>query len=150
MTAGGGRARRRAQPVPTAFGRQIARWREDRGWTQFELAERGGVNQAFISAIETGRVKEPTMYYLKALARGFEMGLIDFLLAIDILAPGDLPRTDDPEIVQFLAAMRADQQFMALLETLGGDDDEVLADLVAAMRLHLRGVLRERGQRGSG
>lgn len=38
-----------------AMGRRIAELREERGWTQKELSERGGLSVTFLSEVENGR-----------------------------------------------------------------------------------------------
>ncbi|MFD0414380.1 helix-turn-helix domain-containing protein [Streptomyces sp. NPDC127108] len=43
-----------------AFGARLRSWREERGWTQDELAERMGYSSTHLSSIETGR-KMPTL-----------------------------------------------------------------------------------------
>ncbi len=51
------------------FGERLARTREQRGWTQQELAERTGIRYETISRIENGVHKEPRVYVAVALAK---------------------------------------------------------------------------------
>lgn len=147
MTAGDKERRRRTAPVPTRLGRQVLAWRTARGWTQDELGERALLPQGFISQVETGRRPEPAMADLKALARGLGIPLLDFLVAVDLLDAGEIAGGQEPRVVTILGAMRADPAFLAMLEEVGGDEDEVAADMVMTMRLYLQGVMRERRRR---
>lgn len=52
------------------FGASLKRRRRGRGWSQFELESRSGVDQGTISAIEVGRSR-PTMETVRRLARAF-------------------------------------------------------------------------------
>jgi transcriptional regulator with XRE-family HTH domain len=52
------------------FGASLRRRRRGRGWSQFELESRSGVDQGTISAIEVGRSK-PTMETVRRLAGAF-------------------------------------------------------------------------------
>ena len=53
------------------FGKFLKRRREQRGWTQEELAERSGLAQGHISQIEKGE-RWPREDTIKALAAAFE------------------------------------------------------------------------------
>ena len=53
----------------TTFGERLIRAREQRGWTQQELAERAGIRYETISRIENGVHKEPRVYVAVALAK---------------------------------------------------------------------------------
>lgn len=46
-------------PYATRCGAQVRRLRSVRGWTTTELAERAGLSQPQVSAIELGRVNTP-------------------------------------------------------------------------------------------
>ncbi|MGW2391533.1 helix-turn-helix domain-containing protein [Streptomyces lydicamycinicus] len=52
------------------FGQQLRTLRDERGWTQDELAERAGCSGAHISAVETGR-RSPTQRFAKSIDRAF-------------------------------------------------------------------------------
>ncbi|MGQ4514153.1 Scr1 family TA system antitoxin-like transcriptional regulator [Streptomyces sp. DW26H14] len=56
-----------------AFGQRVRLLRDERGWTQDELAERMGCSGTHISAIETGR-RPPTMRFAKSADRAFGTG----------------------------------------------------------------------------
>ena len=60
-------------------GRFIAELRKQKGYTQKELAERTGINQADISKLENG-TRNPSVNLLKRLADGMGMALkIEFV-----------------------------------------------------------------------
>src|SRR5205085_1571135 len=59
---------RKAENMAT-FGERLARIRQQRGWTQQELAERAGIRYETISRIENGVHKEPRVYVAVALAK---------------------------------------------------------------------------------
>lgn len=61
--------RREAMPDVGNLGRNIARLRADRGWTQTELARRSGVTQSFISALEGGRRQDAEARFVQAIAK---------------------------------------------------------------------------------
>ncbi|MBY0155442.1 helix-turn-helix domain-containing protein [uncultured Metabacillus sp.] len=49
--------------------------RLEKGWTQFELAERSGVPQPTISQIERGNRKHPTHKNIMKIAKALEINL---------------------------------------------------------------------------
>ena len=51
------------------FGERLARLRDERGWTQQELAERAKVRYETINRIENGKHTEPRVYVVVALAK---------------------------------------------------------------------------------
>lgn len=72
-------------PVPSEFGIRLKSARENRGWTQAELAERANVPAMMISHYETGARSGPSLITLQNLADALEIG-IEWLLG----------RTEDP------------------------------------------------------
>ncbi|MDI3386085.1 helix-turn-helix transcriptional regulator [Streptomyces sp. B-S-A8] len=56
-----------------AFGQRLRELRDERGWTQDELAERIGCSGTHISAIETGR-RPPTRRFAQGADRAFGTG----------------------------------------------------------------------------
>ncbi|MBB1261504.1 helix-turn-helix domain-containing protein [Streptomyces alkaliterrae] len=56
-----------------AFGSHLRRLRDERGWTQEELADRIGCSATHISAIETGR-RMPTLRFASSADRAFGTG----------------------------------------------------------------------------
>ncbi|MEU0686000.1 helix-turn-helix domain-containing protein [Streptomyces uncialis] len=56
-----------------AFGKRLRTLRDERGWTQDELAERMGCSGTHISAVETGR-RPPTLRFAHSADRAFGTG----------------------------------------------------------------------------
>lgn len=56
-----------------AFGQRLRRLRDERGWTQDELAERMGCSGSHVSAVETGR-RPPTNRFAASADRVFGTG----------------------------------------------------------------------------
>jgi transcriptional regulator with XRE-family HTH domain len=52
---------------------KIKQLREERGWTQDELAKRSGLDRAYIAAIETKQIKKPSVESFLKLARAFKI-----------------------------------------------------------------------------
>lgn len=80
---------------------QIRSTREDRGWTQCELAERVGMSQEAISRLESFSYGKFTLQTLKRLAAAFDVALVvrfvPFSEIVDWsakLSPGDLAVPD--------------------------------------------------------
>lgn len=61
-------------------GNPLRVWREHRGLTARQLAERAGLSQAYVSQIETGR-REGSLSAMVALARALDIGLEDLVTA---------------------------------------------------------------------
>lgn len=56
-----------------AFGQRLRSLRDERGWTQDELAERMGYSGTHISAVETGR-RSPTPHFAQSVDKAFGTG----------------------------------------------------------------------------
>ena len=56
------------------FGGFVAALRKEKGYTQKELAERTGINQADVSKLEKG-TRNPSIAILKRIAEGLDMEL---------------------------------------------------------------------------
>jgi transcriptional regulator with XRE-family HTH domain len=63
--------------VQDAFGRRIRALRDERQWTQAQLAEHSGLDVSYISQIERGR-RDPSLSSLRALSRAFSLRLPEF------------------------------------------------------------------------
>ncbi|MFI8435101.1 Scr1 family TA system antitoxin-like transcriptional regulator [Streptomyces sp. NPDC079020] len=61
-----------SSPV-AAYGARVRRFREERGWSQEDLAERAGYSSQHISAVETGR-KPPTLPFSRRADYAFGTG----------------------------------------------------------------------------
>lgn len=63
-------------------GRNFARLRKAKGFTQEEIAQRSGFSQWYISGLETGR-RNPTVITLYELASALEVAVTDLLKVDD-------------------------------------------------------------------
>ena len=59
-------------------GRNVRRFRREKGWTQEALAEFTGLSQQFISELENGK-SNPTILTLHELAQGLGVRPMDLL-----------------------------------------------------------------------
>lgn len=83
--------------LSTNVAAQIAAMREDRGWTQSQLAEAAGMRQSRISVLEDPAYENMSVTTLRRLASAFDVGLaVRFVPFSDIVswtvdtAPGHL------------------------------------------------------------
>ncbi|HXH81710.1 MAG TPA: helix-turn-helix transcriptional regulator [Candidatus Tectomicrobia bacterium] len=53
--------------------------RDERGWSQAELAKRADVTPAYIAQLETGARKNPSLEILKRIARALGVPVTDLL-----------------------------------------------------------------------
>ena len=94
------------------IGARVQELRAARGWRQKELADRSGLPQATISRIESGKVKEPSIKTLEALAAAFG-------IALDVLiAPRELTTTE------LLTEAATDERSAKVLRVFSGLPDE--------------------------
>ncbi len=56
------------------FGYAVKRRREERGWTQEELAERAGIHRTYLSDIERGG-RNPSLINIGRLAKALKVSL---------------------------------------------------------------------------
>ena len=54
------------------LGGRIRTLRQKRGWTQFEMAERLGIDRSYLAEVETGKI-EVCLRNLALLAEAFEL-----------------------------------------------------------------------------
>lgn len=66
----------RNSPVAKSLGRNVARLRKEKGWTQDELAAKLGIEQMAVSLIENAR-SNPTLETLEAMAACFGVRFVD-------------------------------------------------------------------------
>jgi transcriptional regulator with XRE-family HTH domain len=59
-----------------AFGRNVARWRTDRGLSQDRLAELAELDRTYLSGIERG-VRNPGIKTVLKLCRGLRLGVAE-------------------------------------------------------------------------
>lgn len=72
-------------------GKQVARLRKERGWTQTELAARTGLSRGFIAMVEIGQRPDPGMATMCKFARAFKVSLDIF--CPDLLTPDETPES---------------------------------------------------------
>lgn len=58
-------------------GLNMKRLRQDKGWSQEELADRAGLHRTYVSGLERG-VRNPTVTVLEKLAQGLEAPIAAF------------------------------------------------------------------------
>lgn len=54
------------------LGNRIRRLREQKGWTQFEMSERLGIDRSYLAEVEAGKI-EICLRNLALVAQGFGM-----------------------------------------------------------------------------
>ena len=79
------------------FARRVAQKREERGWTQQELAEKAHTSYQTIWRIENGKHKEPGIYIARKIARALSVSL-DYL--VNLYGEGE-----DSELLPAAAAL---------------------------------------------
>ena len=80
---------RRANEGRTKFARRLCEVRNAKGLTQFELAERAGIDFTYISRLENGRVV-PSLALVERLAKGLEVEI--YQLFLDVSAEAEAPK----------------------------------------------------------
>jgi DNA-binding XRE family transcriptional regulator len=72
------RKQRTTKTLSLAFGQRVIELRNEREWSQKHLASTAGVDQGYISRIESGQT-EPCLVSLAVLAKAFGLGLSEML-----------------------------------------------------------------------
>lgn len=72
----------------------ISRLREERGWSQDDLAFRANTSAATISRLEKDK-QTPSLDLLKGLASAFDMQLYQFAAQLEEVQPSNLPEWHD-------------------------------------------------------
>lgn len=57
------------------FGQRVAQLRQERGWSQNDLAARAGINQSYLSKIESGERPTPSILVVWKLAKAFNISV---------------------------------------------------------------------------
>ena len=74
--------RRRKSPAPPpeakSLGKRIQRLREDRRWSQDQLAEAADMDRAYVGGVEAG-LRNPTLRNLLRLARALRISLAELV-----------------------------------------------------------------------
>jgi transcriptional regulator with XRE-family HTH domain len=90
--------------LSTNIAAQISTMREDRGWTQADLADRAGMAQGRISVLENPEYEGTSLTTLKRLASAFDVGLaVRFVPFSDNLAWAVPERENHLSVVSFAA-----------------------------------------------
>lgn len=63
-----------AEDIRVRFGRRLRDIRQQRGWTQVELAEKLGLDRSYLADIERGN-RNVSLVNLELIALGFDMTL---------------------------------------------------------------------------
>jgi len=64
--------------IRTIFGKHLRKLREEKGWTQEELADKSGMHFTYIGQIERG-LRNPSLINLHKLAKALKIGAGDLL-----------------------------------------------------------------------
>jgi len=77
------------------LGDRLKRAREDRGWSQAELARRAGIRQATLCELETGKQEDTRVSTLVKLAKALRVSL-EYLteMEYDPLSPPEQPAVE--------------------------------------------------------
>jgi len=93
--------------IPPPIGGFVKRVREARHFSQAELARRCNLSRAYINALESGNVKEPSAKTLGLLARALEIDIMEILEAIGTVRVNDRPGiSDDAQLASYLRRER--------------------------------------------
>ena len=68
--------------ICTSLGKRIRELRKERGWRQIDLAEQAGINENYVSDLETGK-KEVCLRTLQVLARALGVKTAELLTGLD-------------------------------------------------------------------
>ncbi len=66
-------------PSPAMVGRRLRRLRRRKGWSQARLAKRIGVSQPYLSQLERGADRNPTLKVLQRLAKALKIPIADLV-----------------------------------------------------------------------
>lgn len=69
--------------MPTDFGVRLKGLREKRGWTTYELAEKIGFSQAYVSLLETG-IRRPSTEVMIQVSKVFGMKVPALLKDVEL------------------------------------------------------------------
>lgn len=64
--------------IQRRLAKNLVRLREERGWSQEELADQAGLHRTYVSGIER-RVRNPTILVLERLAKALKVPASDLL-----------------------------------------------------------------------
>ncbi len=61
------------------LGQMLRMLREEKGWTQEELAEKASVERSYLAKLETGVKQNPSLKVLKRLAKSLRVPVTELL-----------------------------------------------------------------------
>ncbi len=61
------------------LGERIFRWRDEKGWTQSELARRARISRTTLSNLESGSTRSPSSATIYRIAGAFEVKAYELL-----------------------------------------------------------------------
>jgi transcriptional regulator with XRE-family HTH domain len=88
------------------FGSWFKNLRESRGLSQQKLAERASISHSYVSALEGGKRKRPSVEKLRGIAGALEIGMDEIMLAAGYVPP---PDEIDELRLPFLEALKRDK-----------------------------------------
>ena len=98
-------AQRSDRPKP-AVGRQVRRWRQERGLTLAQVAERSGLNVGYLSQIENDKAS-PSLEALAAIGEALVVPITWFLL--DAVPPPRVVRASERRVLDGPSGARIEQ-----------------------------------------
>jgi transcriptional regulator with XRE-family HTH domain len=110
--------------MEVTIGTRISQLRQDRGWTQKELADMVGIGSNHVSRIETGKM-QPRRSTMKALAEAFEINLEDLEALAQVPDTNIEERIakDDPDLAALISQ----------IPLLSGEQKEALRVMLRSM-----------------
>lgn len=90
------------------IGQVLARWREELGWTQEELAQRAGISRGYLSRLERDIPEQPGLAVLSRVCGAMGHSWAELYRDAGISLPGDVTLADiaeginDPELMLYL------------------------------------------------
>jgi transcriptional regulator with XRE-family HTH domain len=111
------------QPLLDRFGAAVKSLREERGFTQEELAERSGMTEKHLGEIERG-VTEASITAMAGLAKGLQVGLGDLMPEMQ-KAMAEPPRLSR---AQWQAVLHATMELSEVAKHMLGFADKVKRD----------------------
>jgi len=67
-----------AEDIRTRFGRRLRKLRQQRGWTQVQMAEQFGLDRSYLADVERGK-RNISIANLNIIASGFGLSLSKLL-----------------------------------------------------------------------
>lgn len=68
-----------SQPFSTPIGDVVKAWREERGWSVTEFAEKVEMSKSYISSLENNRIKQPAIERIAQLADSLGIDVWDLI-----------------------------------------------------------------------